>query len=70
MEGVDPILALRLGVDYGPHNQGTMEAGYWVAEMMHSKGYKNSGKKGALSPSCVAKTAEIFIRNTKFPKDD
>ena len=66
LQGVDPILSQTLGVDYGPHNRGTLEAGYWVAEMMHSKGYKNSGKKGALT-NCVAKTAEIFLPNSKFP---
>jgi hypothetical protein len=67
LQGVDPILSQTLGVDYGPHNRGTLEAGYWVAQMMHSKGYKNSGKKGGLPASCIAKTAEIFVPNSKFP---
>jgi len=67
LQGVDPILVRELGADYGPHNRGTLEAGYEVAQMMHSRGYKNSGKKGDLPPTCVAKTAEIFLPNTPFP---
>ena len=67
LQGVDPILVRVLGVDYGPHNRGTMEAGSIVALMMREQGYKNSHKKGPLPPSCIAKTAEIFVPNIKFP---
>ena len=70
LQGVDPILVRELGADYGPHNGGTIEAGYEVAQMMHSEGYKNSDKKGTLPSSCVAKTAEIFLPNKKFPQKD
>jgi hypothetical protein len=66
LQGVDPLLVEALGVDYGPRNRGTMEAGFWVADMMRSKGYKNSGKKGNLD-SCVAKTADKFVPNKRFP---
>lgn len=73
MQGVDPILSIALGVDYGPHNRATNEAGYLISQMMKSKGYVNSGRKGSLPSYCIAKTAEIFVRykNTqKHTKQD
>ena len=63
MAGIDPLLAAALGVDYGPHNDATIQAGYLVAIMMRMQGCKNSGKKGKLPASCIAKTAEIFVPN-------
>jgi hypothetical protein len=63
LAGIDPLLSEVLGVDYGSHNDGTMNAGFIVAEMMRTRGFKNSGRKGKLPPTCVAKTAEIFVPN-------
>src|SRR4051794_2688956 len=34
LAGVDPLLSAVLGVDYGSHNDGTINAGYLVAQMM------------------------------------
>ncbi len=59
MAGVDPLLQVALGVDYGAHNQGTNTAGSIVAHLMRSLGYQNAGKK-ALPAHCVAKTAETW----------
>lgn len=59
MAGVDPLLQAALGVDYGPHNQGTNTAGSIVAHLMRSLGYVNGGKK-ALPAHCRAKTAETW----------
>lgn len=61
LAGVDPMLAAALGVDYGPHNSGTINAGYLVAEMMRTQGYKLTGRKGKLPSNCVAKTGEIYV---------
>jgi hypothetical protein len=61
LAGIDPLLSAKLGVDYGSHNDGTINAGYLVAQMMRMQGYKLSGRKGKLPPTCVAKTAEIYI---------
>jgi hypothetical protein len=55
------MLVEKLGVDYGKHNDGTLNAGYLVAEMMRSQGYRTSGRKGKLPATCVAKTAEIYV---------
>ena len=63
LAGIDPLLIEALGVDYGSHNDGTINAGYLVAQMMRSQGYKLSGRKGKLPPTCVAKTAEIYVPN-------
>jgi len=61
LAGIDPLLSASLGVDYGSHNDGTINAGYLVAQMMRMQGYKLSGRKGRLPPTCTAKTAEIYI---------
>jgi hypothetical protein len=61
LAGVDPLLSAKLGVDYGAHNDGTINAGFLVAQMMRTQGYKLSGRKGKLPPTCLAKTAEIYI---------
>jgi len=63
LAGIDPILFEVLGVDYGPHNQATNNAGYIVAEMMRSQGYRKSGRTGPLPQGSVAKTAVIYVPN-------
>lgn len=57
--GVDPLLQVALGVDYGAHNMGTTTAGSLVGELMQSLGYKKAGKK-SLPEHCVAKTAAMW----------
>lgn len=59
MAGIDPLLQAELGVDYGPHNQGTNTAGYLVGQLMQSLGYKKVGQK-PLPDHCVAKTAAMW----------
>jgi hypothetical protein len=59
MAGVDPLLQAELGVDYGPHNQGTQTAGWIVGQLMQSLGYKKVGEK-PLPEHCVAKTAAMW----------
>jgi hypothetical protein len=59
MAGVDPLLQVALGVDYGPHNMGTATAGGLVGELMTSLGYRNTGQK-ELPAGCVAKTAAMW----------
>jgi hypothetical protein len=61
LAGIDPLLSEALGVDYGSHNDGTINAGYLVAQMMRAQGYKLTGRKGKLPPACTAKTAEIYV---------
>jgi hypothetical protein len=60
MAGIDPMLQVALGVDYGAHNMGTATAGGLVGELMTSLGYKKAGSK-ALPPHCVAKTAATWV---------
>jgi hypothetical protein len=59
MAGVDPLLQIALGVDYGPHNWGTVIAGSMVGEVMQSLGYRNL-RQGKLPAGCVAKTAAMW----------
>lgn len=59
MAGVDPMLQVALGSDYGPHNMGTQTAGSIVGELMQSLGYKKTGSK-PLPANCVAKTAATW----------
>jgi hypothetical protein len=59
LAGVDPLLSQALGVDYGPHNWGTIIAGSMVGELMHSLGYKKTGRK-SMPPGSVAKTAATW----------
>lgn len=60
MAGIDPMLQVALGVDYGAHNMGTATAGGLVGELMTSLGYKKASSK-ALPPHCVAKTAATWV---------
>ena len=59
MLGIDPMLQIALGADYGAHNMGTATAGGLVAEVMRSLGYKLTGHK-KLPRHCVAKTAATW----------
>jgi len=59
MAGIDPLLQIALGSDYGAHNMGTATAGGLVGELMQSSGYRNIGQK-ALPKGCVAKTATLW----------
>ncbi|MBB5661136.1 hypothetical protein [Brevundimonas halotolerans] len=60
MAGVDPLLQVALGVDYGSHNFGTNRAGEIVGTLMRSLGYKKGPDKD-LPPHCVAKTAATWV---------
>lgn len=59
LAGIDPMLQVALGSDYGPHNMGTATAGSLVGELMQSLGYKKTGQK-SLPTNCVAKTAATW----------
>jgi hypothetical protein len=59
MAGIDPLLQVALGSDYGAHNMGTATAGGLVGELMHSLGFKKIGQK-PLPANCVAKTAAMW----------
>jgi hypothetical protein len=58
MSGIDPMLQVALGSDYGAHNMGTATAGSLVGQLMQSLGYK-AGQK-AMPPHCIAKTAATW----------
>ncbi|HEY1605227.1 MAG TPA: hypothetical protein VGF77_06480 [Allosphingosinicella sp.] len=60
MAGIDPLLVVALGSDYGHHDT-TSWAGTLTAEIMAEAGYVQTGKK-ALPETCVAKTAAFFER--------
>ena len=59
MAGVDPLLQVALGSDYGAHNMATTTAGGLVGELMRSLGHKKGGQK-SLPSNCVAKTAAMW----------
>ncbi|WP_372782898.1 hypothetical protein [Phenylobacterium sp.] len=59
MAGIDPLLQVALGVDYGSHNQGTNTAGWLVGQLMQTLGYRKDGEK-PLPAHCVAKTAAMW----------
>jgi hypothetical protein len=55
LAGVDPLVSADLGDQYGPHNGGTIAAGYIVAGLMRQLGYSENGV-GKCPDNCVAKT--------------
>ena len=59
MAGVDPLLQKRMGNRYSADQQGTMNAGWIVAELMRSRGYEPEGS-ASLPPGSVAKTAALY----------
>jgi hypothetical protein len=59
LAGIDPMLQVALGSDYGSHNMGTTTAGSLVGELMQSLGFKKTGQK-PMPPHCVAKTAATW----------
>ena len=58
--GVDPLIADRLGVDYGAHNMTTNAAGWLVAELMRGLGYRSLGKAGKTPKGCVAGSGTLW----------
>ena len=59
MAKVDRILQQRMGNRYSADQQGTLNAGYIVAEVMRLHGYEPEGS-AALPQGCVAKTAALY----------
>ncbi len=59
LAGIDPLLQVALGSDYGSHNMGTATAGGLVGQLMQSLGYKKTGQK-PMPGHCVAKTAATW----------
>ena len=62
MAGVDPLLEEALGAPYGNYDT-TGWAGSFVAEEMEALGWRRQGRKN-LPPTCVAKTAALFVART------
>jgi len=60
MAGIDPLLQEAFGVDYGPHNRGTIKAGEITGALMRSLGYQK-GAERELPEHCVAKTAATWL---------
>ena len=60
MAGIDPLLQIALGSDYGPHNRGTIKAGEIMGALMRSLGFRKGPEK-ELPPHCVAKTAATWL---------
>ena len=60
VSGIDPLLQAKLGDRYHKHDQGTMNAGFYVAELMRHLGYRAAGK-ASCGPGCVAQTGETWI---------
>ncbi|MDG4898181.1 hypothetical protein P9272_32100 [Mesorhizobium sp. WSM4976] len=58
LEAVDPLIKAKLGNDYGPHNEGTVTAGYLVGQKMYALDYEKT--RALPLVGCVAKTAATF----------
>lgn len=61
MAGIDPLLQVALGSDYGPHNRGTITAGVITGELMQFLGYTRRAQI-PLPAHCVAKSATAWVR--------
>lgn len=58
--GVDPLLRAQLGDQYTPHDDGTMNAGWVVAQVMRHRGYKEAGN-GKCPDGCIAKSGIVWV---------
>jgi hypothetical protein len=56
LAGIEPLIVAALGDRYHPHDGGTVNAGYIVAELMRHIGYVED-KEGKMPNGSVAKTA-------------
>ena len=56
LAGVEPLIVAALGERYHPHDGGTVNAGYIVAELMRHLGYVLD-REGKMPEGSVAKTA-------------
>jgi hypothetical protein len=63
MAGIDPLLQIALGSDYGAHNMATNRAGVITGELMQSLGYRQRAQI-PLPANCVAKSATAWVRRT------
>jgi hypothetical protein len=56
LAGIEPLIVAELGERYHPHDGGTINAGFIVAELMRHLGYVENGQ-GKMPDGSVAKTA-------------
>jgi hypothetical protein len=56
LAGVEGLIVGQLGNQYGPHDGGTLNAGYIQAGLMRHLGYVEDGQ-GKMPEGCIAKTA-------------
>jgi hypothetical protein len=61
MEAIDRMLQSALGSAYSSEDEGTIQAGYLVANLMKQNHWAVSGKRGKLPADCVAKTAALYV---------
>ena len=64
LAGIEPLLRRALGHGYERAYEATVQAGYVVANMMEQNGFKKTGGKGAMPSDSIAKTAELFVRQS------
>ena len=63
MAGIDPLLQRLMGNRYGREQQGTVNAGVIVGELMKHLGYEKLGE-AELPAECIARTAATWRRRT------
>jgi hypothetical protein len=63
LAGIEPLFVAALGDRYHPHDRGTVNAGFIVAELMRHLGYVEEGQ-GNMPEGSVAKTAMKWRRST------
>lgn len=62
MAGVDPLLQKVMGSRYSAEQQGTLNAGYIVGEVMRHLGFEKDSE-APLPTNCIAKTAATWKAN-------
>jgi hypothetical protein len=61
LAGIEPLIVAAVGSRYHPHDGGTLNAGYLVAEWMRHLGFVEDGQ-GKMPEGSVAKTAMKWKR--------
>lgn len=61
LAGVDSLLQTELGNDYRRDNDGTVQAGYLVTNLMRQLKFEDAGE-APMPANCVARTGKLFRR--------
>lgn len=57
---IDPMLQKAMGEDYGPHNDGTLQAGNIIASLMAQHSWEKTGRLAPLPEGCLLRAGALF----------